>query len=111
VHQQTFGFAYEGQQDVELVNLRVQAVGKVHRPLAQKLGRASGAPMQDGTRPVYWRGQGWRDCPIYKRERLPLDARLEGPAIVEEYGSTVVVPDGWFLTVDAYGNLLLRKTP
>ena len=28
VHERTFGFAYEGKQDVELVNLRVQAVGR-----------------------------------------------------------------------------------
>ena len=111
VHQQTFGFAYEGQQDVELVNLRIQAIGKVHRPLAQKVERDKGKPMAEGTRPVYWRGQGWRDCPIYRRERLPIDGRLDGPAIVEEYGSTVVVPEGWFLTVDAYGNLLMRRTP
>ena len=32
VHDRTFGFHYEGQQDVELVNLRVQAVGAQHRP-------------------------------------------------------------------------------
>ena len=32
VHDETFGFHYRGHQDVELVNLRVQAVGEAHRP-------------------------------------------------------------------------------
>lgn len=109
VHQRTFGFAYEGEQDVELVNLRVQAVGRVHRPLARKLDGGAGTAVPSGTRAVYWRGKGWQDCAIYRRERLPLDATLDGPAIVEEYGSTVVVPAAWTLTVDPYGNLMLRR--
>ena len=61
-------------------------------------------------RPVFWRGTGWQDCAIFRREGLPRDAVLDGPAIVEEYGSTVVVPAGWRLTVDAYGNLMLKRT-
>jgi N-methylhydantoinase A len=111
VHQRTFGFAYEGTQDVELVNLRVQAVGRVHRPLARKINGKAGAAKPATSRPVYWRGKGWQDCMIYRRETLPLDATLDGPAIVEEYGSTVVVPVGWHLTVDPYGNLMLKRTP
>jgi N-methylhydantoinase A len=111
VHQRTFGFAYEGEQDVELVNLRVQAVGRVHRPLAREVagnGRTAGPST---TRPVFWRDKGWQDCAIFRREGLPRDAALDGPAIVEEYGSTVVVPAGWRLIVDAYSNLMLKRTP
>ena len=111
VHQETFGFAYEGEQDVELVNLRVQAVGRVHRPLARRINGKSGAAAPTGTRPVYWRGLGWQDCAIYRRETLPPKATLDGPAIVEEYGSTVVVPAGWTLIVDPYGNLMLKRKP
>jgi N-methylhydantoinase A/oxoprolinase/acetone carboxylase beta subunit len=35
---------------------------------------------------------------------------LQGPLIVEEYGSTAVVPEGWAAQADAYGNLKLEKT-
>jgi N-methylhydantoinase A len=110
VHEKTFGFAYEGEQDVELVNLRVQAVGRVHRPQAQarKVNGAAAANPK-AVRPVYWRGAGWRDCPIYRREELTLSTRIDGPAIVEEYGSTVVVPESWRLMPDPYGNLRLEK--
>ena len=39
-----------------------------------------------------------------------LATRQEGPAIVEEYGSTVVVPFSWSVSPDAYGNLILEKS-
>ena len=109
VHMRTFGFAYEGKQDVEVVNLRVQAVGRMHRPVVAMCDAPGGAPEPDHTRPVYWRGQGWVECDIFRREKLTLSNALEGPLIVEEYGSTVVVPEGWGVGADAHGNLKLEK--
>jgi N-methylhydantoinase A len=50
------------------------------------------------------------NCPLYHRTELGTGQRIEGPAIVEEYGSTVVVPASWTLKPDAYGNLILEKS-
>jgi N-methylhydantoinase A len=50
------------------------------------------------------------DCPVWERERLPGDAALRGPAIVEEFGATTVVPLGWRGTVDVYGNLRFERS-
>jgi N-methylhydantoinase A len=110
VHQATFGFAYEGRQDVELVTLRVQAVGQANRPQVARRDGAAAAEPKPTTRRVYWRRTGWTDCPIYRRETLPAGVVLQGPLIVEEYGSTAVVPEGWTAQADAYGNLKLEKT-
>jgi len=110
VHQETFGFQYEGEQDVELVNLRVQAVGSIHRPKVAKIPKG-GDTAPTSERPVYWRGEGWRDCPIFNRSELGAGSVLEGPAVIEEYGSTVVVPAGWSLKVDVFGNLILETRP
>jgi N-methylhydantoinase A len=109
VHDRTFGFHYEGRQDVELVNLRVQAVGRQHRPILkeERFGRNAAPPF--GSRPVYWRQTGWVDCALYERTTLGLGQEVEGPSIVEEYGSTVVIPKGWILRPDAYANLVLEK--
>ncbi len=109
VHMQTFGFAYEDEQDVELVNLRIQAIGRIHRPSVAEPDVASAAPTVSAGRQVYWRGQGWAECDIYRRETLAPGHTLDGPLIVEEYGSTVVVPDGWRVGADAHGNLKLEK--
>jgi N-methylhydantoinase A/oxoprolinase/acetone carboxylase beta subunit len=35
---------------------------------------------------------------------------LAGPAIVEEFGATTVIPPGWRGTVDALGNLRLERS-
>ena len=110
VHESTFGFHYEGRQDVEVVSLRVQAVGRVHRPEIRPLESRGGEAAPVANRRVYWRDGGWIDCGIWRRGDLGVGAALKGPAIVEEYGSTTVVPESWQLTVDGYGNLILEKS-
>ena len=109
VHLDAFGFDYEGRQDVEVVNLRVQVTGQVDRPAAHEIAQARSAAAPVTSRPVYWRDAGWVDCPIFRREDLGAGERLDGPLIVEEYGSTVVVPAGWGLACDRYGNLVMEK--
>ena len=49
----------------------------------------------------------YEDWCIYERERLPIDVIFEGPAIIEEDGSTTVVLPGWRARRDATGNLRL----
>ncbi|ODN71110.1 hypothetical protein [Methylobrevis pamukkalensis] len=109
VHEDTFGFHYEGEQDVEIVNLRLQAVGLQSRPEIRAVAEGGAAAAPFGTRRVYWRQTGWVDCPLYTRIALVAGQSIAGPAIVEEYGSTVVVPTSWTLTPDRYGNLVLVK--
>ena len=109
VHLDAFGFDYEGRQDVEVVNLRVQVTGQVDRPAAHEIAQGAAAAAPVSSRPVYWREAGWVDCPIFRREDLGAGERLDGPLIVEEYGSTVVVPAGWGLACDRYGNLVMEK--
>ena len=55
------------------------------------------------------RGAGFRDVPVYKRDDLGVGFSVTGPAIVEEYGSTSIVPPGWSVEVDAWSNLILRR--
>jgi N-methylhydantoinase A len=109
VHDQTFGFNYEGEQDVEVVNLRVQAVGMQHRPSLKPETNTRSPAEPFGTRRVYWRASGWVNCPLYRRTELAIGQTVTGPAILEEYGSTVVVPQLWSAKPDAYGNLILEK--
>jgi N-methylhydantoinase A len=110
VHDETFGFHYRGTQDVELVNLRVQAVGQAHRPKqAETTNGASGEGSPTSLRPVYWRGEGWVECPIFDRDSIGGDQTVLGPTVIEEYGSTIVVPSTWSARCDRYGNLILEK--
>ena len=109
VHEQTFGFHYEGREEAEVVSLRVQAVGRMHRPDARRPPPAAGPAGPAATRRVYWRDGGWVECPILRRDGLGHGFAMDGPGIVEEYGSTLVVPASWALRADEYGNLILEK--
>jgi N-methylhydantoinase A/oxoprolinase/acetone carboxylase beta subunit len=50
-----------------------------------------------------------RRVPVYRRERLPAGAPIAGPAVVEEMGSTTVIPPGWSGTVGGWGELALER--
>jgi N-methylhydantoinase A len=110
VHDRTFGFHYRGQQDVELVNLRVRAVGVQARPQIA-VGEGSAVQAEPfGRRKVYWRTSGWVDAPVFRRGELAIGQSIMGPAIIEEYGSTTVVAPSWSSEVDHYRNLILAKS-
>lgn len=60
-----------------------------------------------GSRRVYF-DDAWIDTPIYWRDHLPGDARLDGPAIIEQMDTTVLLEPGDHLQTDADGNLIIR---
>jgi len=108
-HLRTFGYNYAGQQKVELVNLCVSGFGLIERPQLPRLAARGGAtPARKSVRPVYVDG-AFRDTPVYDRAVLPPDFRLDGPAVVEEFGSTTVVFPGQRIEVDPHGILIIRS--
>ena len=46
---------------------------------------------------------------IYERNELDIGAVVDGPAIVEQFDATTVVPPGWRGRVDAFRNLILER--
>jgi N-methylhydantoinase A len=107
-HLKTFGYNYAGQQKVEVVNFCVSAFGMIDRPNIPALA-TSGATPKPKSRHVYFDGQ-FRDTPVFARASLPAGFALQGPAIVEEFGSTTVVFPGQDLTVDPHGILIIRTS-
>jgi N-methylhydantoinase A len=111
MHRRTFGYNYAGQQKVELVNFCVSGFGLIERPSLPKLAaRPGGAPAPRSHRKVYFDGQ-FRDTPIHDRATLPAGHRLDGPAVIEEFGSTTVVFPGQRVEVDPHGILIVRSAP
>jgi len=105
-HLKTFGYNYAGKQKVELVNFCVSAFGMIDRPSIPEIEK-SGAPPKPTSRPVYFDGS-FRDTPVFARASLAAGSQLDGPAIVEEFGSTTVVFPGQHLKVDPHGILIIR---
>ena len=106
-HDRAYGFSAESEP-VEVVNARLTAVGRIAKPQLPRLERRDDAH-PSGERAVYFAESGdYVGCPVYDRYALGAGAALEGPAIVEELDSTTVVHPGYSVSVDDYGNLLLR---
>ena len=108
-HREVYGHS-NPQAAIELVNARLTAYGLVPKPAAERHA-AAGATLEAALlerRPVWFAGQA-HDCPVWDRDRLPEGARVQGPAIVEEFGATTVVPPGWRGTLDGHGNLRFER--
>jgi N-methylhydantoinase A len=111
-HRQLYGydFAADPRQAVEWVNLRVTGVGPIRRPDLPELPPAEGGVERavTGSRRVLFEEDGV-ETPTYDRTRLAPGDVVAGPAVIEEFGSTVPVHPGFTATVDRFGNLLLEK--
>jgi N-methylhydantoinase A len=107
-HRALYGYDFQGDaaQEVEWVNLRVTGVGPIRKPEVRTVGAGNGVVAR-GTRPVYF--DDWVDAAIYDRELLGASDVVAGPAVIEEFGSTVPVHPGFSATVDSYGNLMLSR--
>jgi N-methylhydantoinase A len=110
-HEKLYGYSYRGSQPVELVNLRVTGIGLIEKPvIAETPLAATHAPPPGQHRPVFFGGDFVPDCPVYARSALSAGMLLPGPAIVEEYGSTLVIQPGQSARVDRYANLLIHPS-
>jgi N-methylhydantoinase A len=107
-HLKTFGYNYAGEQKVEIVNFCVSGIGLIDRPTLPRLDGAPTAAPVPQHRQIYFNG-AFRPTPVYQRPVLPAGFHLDGPAVIEEFGSTTVVFPGQSLTVDQYGVLVIRN--
>ncbi len=111
-HERTFGYAYRGEQKIEVVNFVLSGFGAVDKPrLTASVEPATGAmsPEPKSSRKAYFDG-AFRDVPVFDRAALGAGARVDGPLVVEEFGSTTVAFPGQTMVVDGGGNLIIRKT-
>jgi N-methylhydantoinase A len=105
VHDRRFGHRSGGP--TEIVKFKVAAIGLVGKPTLPAW--RGGARLQDalvGRRSVYFDG-AFVDVAVYHRDRLPRGQIVEGPTVIEESGSTTILPRGWRAQVLDRGDLLL----
>ena len=102
-HQRRFSYS-DPVAAVELVTLRLTATGRVDNPKAS-VAASSDAAAPSRTRPIFMRG-GLRDVPVVRREALASGATLDGPIVIEEGYTTLIVDPGWQATVDPHGNIV-----
>ncbi len=104
-----YDFRDDARQEVEWVNLRVTGVGPIRKPEVREVAAGSGAESaRTGSRRVYF--DDWGDTPVYDRARLGAGDVVDGPAVFEEFSSTVPLHPGFTARVDTFGNLLITRT-
>src|SRR6266404_6957795 len=106
-HLKTFGYNYAGRQKIELVNLCVSGFGMIERPGMPKLTRRSGNATPKSARPVYFGGR-FRDTPVFDRASLPSGGRIDGPAVVDGFGSMTLVFPGQYVEAYRHGIRVVR---
>ncbi|MEU5879567.1 hydantoinase/oxoprolinase family protein [Spirillospora sp. NPDC047279] len=109
-HEGLYGYCYRddpARHPVEWVNVRVSGIGPITRPVLRERPVRPGTPAPDGTRRVFY--DDWADVPVHRRSELAPGAEVEGPAVIEEFGSTVPLHPGFRARVDAHGNLVVTR--
>ncbi|HZU28653.1 MAG TPA: hydantoinase/oxoprolinase family protein, partial [Bryobacteraceae bacterium] len=103
-HERTYGYA-DAKRATEAVTIRVRA-RRWAEPLNLRVPARRGRAATANTRRVFVTGK-WRDIAVFERSHLP--RRIEGPALVLDYGSTTLIAPRWRAAIDRYGTLVLQR--
>src|SRR5262245_57568431 len=108
-HAQIHGHAAK-ERPVEVVSYRVRV--RVTVPKYEQ--RAEPAPAKPaavvkGKRRIHFSASNSVEATLYERDRLDIGAAIPGPAIVEQFDATTVIPADWTARVDGHRNLILER--
>ncbi len=100
-HARVYGYATP-EREIEVVTIRVRARQRLTKP---KLTRG---PYRKGPVEIrrVWVEGGWRKIPTLPRAEVS-PRRAAGPALILDYGSTTLIPPGWWYRNDRSGNLII----
>ncbi len=108
LHQTLHGHSAPDQA-IEVVSYRVRVRAPVPKQDLPALdGLSDEAATSKGTRSVTFDGRARFEAPVYDRDALTA-AAIEGPAVIEQFDSTTVLPPGWTARLDQYGNIVAER--
>lgn len=106
-HRRQYGYPGDGRK--VLTSLRLRLIAPAYGPDFADLDFATADTATGPTiRPVYFGPEyGMRDTPVVRRSAVT--GRREGPIVIEENDSTILVAPGWTVTPGQWGTLLLTR--
>jgi N-methylhydantoinase A len=107
MHRQLFGYGDE-VTPLDVVTARCRGIGRVSRPRWSEWSIADPAKPRTSRPVLLGSSGGYIQTPVFDRESLAHGQEISGPSIIEEWTTTIVVPEGWSAEVDRLGNLVLR---
>ena len=95
----------------ELVSVGVSVRGRHGAPveLAQSIQTKDLAEARRQVREIYLPARGYVPTPVYDGDRFPVDRQADGPCIIEEASTTIVVFPGWRITLASGGFYLMSR--
>jgi N-methylhydantoinase A len=107
-HNRLYGYSLEDQgTPIELINVRIQAVGITDKPAYRKLDRVGENPSAalKGERRIVLPESGHtQSVPVYDGDRLQFGNRIAGPAVIEQVNTSFLVSSSYDCICDAYGS-------
>jgi N-methylhydantoinase A len=105
-YKRRYGHA-DARAAAEFQALHLSALTRLTRPELARVPRAQAAGGEPRQRPVYFGGAGGgtMDATVYERTALPIGFKSEGPALIEEYGSTTLIWPGDTFEIGALGEI------
>jgi len=111
VHERNYGY-FNADDPVEIVNVRLTAVGRFERPTQpSSSGDPATPPIPMSERAVWFDADAAATTPVYDRSALLAGHRFGGPAVIEQMDSTTLLFPGDRCSVDAAGNLIIEVAP
>ena len=108
-HERTYGHRAGPDEPVELVTIQVVGQGiRAGAGVPDRVRPSRPEPAPSPPRRAYFGAErGGMETPVIRRSDL--SSSLAGPAIVEEYDATCVVPPGWRAALDSGGNVVIER--
>jgi N-methylhydantoinase A len=109
-HAQIHGHAAK-ERPVEVVSYRVRVRDTVPKaaPRSAPAQARPAAVVAKGKRRIHFGATQSLEATLYERDKLDIGTTIAGPAIVEQFDATTVIPQGWTGRVDGYRNLILQR--
>ena len=113
-HNRLYGYdlAREGT-DIELITVRLKAVGLTEKPALPRLARTEGdvSRARTGTRRAFVPDDGrFESVPVYHASKLLAGDVIPGPALIERVDTTIVVSRAFTATIDSLGSALVTRS-
>jgi N-methylhydantoinase A len=106
-HETVYGHRAGPEEPVELVNIAVvgRGVSEASRVPDQLHADLAARPSDPSRQAYFGRDHGWMETPVIAR--ADLETPRQGPAIVEEYDATCLIPPGGTASLDRFGNIVI----
>jgi N-methylhydantoinase A len=99
LHRSTYGFTLP--REVEISEIRVTGIRSRQKPGFERMQKKGRKPY---TRKARESGK-WLSLTVYSRDSLPSGSTIKGPAIIDEPGTSTLIPAGWSSTIGSHGEI------